>query len=88
MVTKVEELEPLSLRKEWMNDLAQAVSFLNLAHSDLRPENNLLNRDRLNCQISIVQQRSEQILKFASLHIEEYLTATSRTKEDVGVPVS
>ena len=44
------KLEPLSLRKEWMNDLAQAVAFLeslNLAHGDLRPENVLLNRNRL-----------------------------------------
>lgn len=50
MVTKVEKLEPLSLRKEWMNDLAQAVAFLeslNLAHGDLRPENILLDRNRL-----------------------------------------
>jgi serine/threonine protein kinase len=33
-----------------MNDLAQAVAFLeslNLAHGDLRPENILLDRDRL-----------------------------------------
>lgn len=50
MVTKVEKLEPLALRKEWMNDLAQAVAFLeslNLAHGDLRPENILLDRDRV-----------------------------------------
>jgi hypothetical protein len=50
MVTKVEKLEPLSLRKKWMNDLAQAVAFLeslNLAHGDLRPENILLDRNRL-----------------------------------------
>lgn len=50
VVTKVEKLEPLLLRKEWINDLAQAVAFLeslNLAHGDLRPENILLNRDRL-----------------------------------------
>ncbi|RAK99862.1 protein kinase [Aspergillus ibericus CBS 121593] len=50
VVTKVEKLEPLSLRKEWMNDLAQAVAFLeslNLAHGDLRPENILLDRNRL-----------------------------------------
>lgn len=49
VVTKV-KLEPLPLRKEWMNDLAQAVAFLeslNLAHGDLRPENILLDRDRL-----------------------------------------
>lgn len=47
--TKVEKLEPLPLRKEWMNDLAQAVAFLetlNLAHGDLRPENILLDRNR------------------------------------------
>ncbi|CEO59306.1 Putative Protein kinase [Penicillium brasilianum] len=50
LVTKVERLEPLTLRKEWMNDLAQAVAFLeslNLAHGDLRPENILLNGDQL-----------------------------------------
>jgi serine/threonine protein kinase len=50
VVIKVEKLEPLSLRKEWMNDLAQAVAFLeslNLAHGDLRPENILLDRNRL-----------------------------------------
>ncbi|KAI2716435.1 hypothetical protein DTO039G3_7272 [Penicillium roqueforti] len=50
VVTRVEKLEPLSLRKEWMNDLAQAVAFLeslNLTHGDLRPENILLDRDRL-----------------------------------------
>lgn len=46
----MEKLEPLPLRKEWMNDLAQAVAFLeslNLAHGDLRPENILLDRNRL-----------------------------------------
>lgn len=50
VVTKVEKLVPLPLRKEWMNDLAQAIAFLeslNLAHGDLRPENILLDRDRL-----------------------------------------
>ncbi|KAG2420632.1 hypothetical protein HFD88_000245 [Aspergillus terreus] len=50
VVTSVEKLEPLSLRIEWMNDLAQAVAFLeslNLAHGDLRPENVLLDRNRL-----------------------------------------
>ncbi|OAA40711.1 protein kinase-like protein [Metarhizium rileyi] len=50
IVTKVQKLEPLPLRKTWMNDLAQAVAFLeslNLAHGDLRPENILLDRDRL-----------------------------------------
>ncbi|KAJ5998190.1 hypothetical protein N7522_009850 [Penicillium canescens] len=50
VVTAVEKLEPLPLRKEWMNDLAQAVAFLeslNLAHGDLRPENVLLDRNRL-----------------------------------------
>ncbi|KAL3485432.1 kinase domain-containing protein [Aspergillus germanicus] len=49
-VIKVERLEPLALRKEWMNDLAHAVAFLeslNLAHGDLRPENMLLDRDRI-----------------------------------------
>jgi serine/threonine protein kinase len=50
VVTKVEKLESLSLRLEWMNDLAQAVTFwesLSLAHGDLRPENILLDRNRL-----------------------------------------
>ncbi|CAI7567365.1 unnamed protein product [Penicillium viridicatum] len=50
VVTAVEKLEPLPLRKEWINDLAQAVAFLesvNLAHGDLRPENVLLDRNRL-----------------------------------------
>ncbi|PYH90032.1 hypothetical protein BO71DRAFT_362303 [Aspergillus ellipticus CBS 707.79] len=50
MVTTVKKFEPLSLRKEWMNDLAQAAAFLeslNLAHGDLRPENILLDRNRL-----------------------------------------
>lgn len=46
----MKKLEPLNLRKEWMHDLTQAVAFLeslNLAHGDLRPENILLDRDRL-----------------------------------------
>lgn len=50
IVTKVKKLEPLLLRKKWMNDLARAVAFLEslgLAHGDLRPENVLLDRDRL-----------------------------------------
>ncbi|EGE01556.1 CAMK protein kinase [Trichophyton equinum CBS 127.97] len=50
VVTKVEKPEPIALRKRWMNDLAQAVAFLeslNLAHGDLRPENVLLDRDKL-----------------------------------------
>ena len=50
VVTKVEKLEPLTLRKKWMNNLAQAIAFLeslNLAYSDLRPENILLDPDRL-----------------------------------------
>ncbi|KAE8378969.1 hypothetical protein BDV26DRAFT_280616 [Aspergillus bertholletiae] len=50
VVTKVEKLEPLRLQKEWMNDLAKAIAFLeslNLAHGDLRPENILLDGDRL-----------------------------------------
>jgi serine/threonine protein kinase len=49
-VTRVERLEPLSLRKIWMNDLSHGVAFLeslNLAHGDLRPENVLLDRNRL-----------------------------------------
>ncbi|RAL02654.1 uncharacterized protein BO80DRAFT_423581 [Aspergillus ibericus CBS 121593] len=50
VVTTVKKLEPLPLRKEWMNDLAQAAAFLeslDLAHGDLRPENILLDRNRL-----------------------------------------
>ncbi|KAJ0417138.1 hypothetical protein BJY00DRAFT_325810 [Aspergillus carlsbadensis] len=50
VVTMVEKLEPLPLRKEWMNNLAQAVAFLEslgLAHGDLRPENILLDRNQL-----------------------------------------
>ena len=50
IVTKVKKLEPLNLRKEWMHHLTQAVAFLeslNLAHGDLRPDNILLDRDRL-----------------------------------------
>jgi len=50
VVSRVKKLEPLPLRKEWMNDLTQAVAFLeslNLAHGDLRPENILLDRNRL-----------------------------------------
>jgi len=46
----VEKLETLQLRKEWMNDLTQAVACLeslNLAYGDVRPENILLDRDRL-----------------------------------------
>ncbi|RDW63241.1 Serine protein kinase [Aspergillus mulundensis] len=50
VVTSVRYMEPLPLRKRWMNDLAQGVAFLeslNLAHGDLRAENILLDRDRL-----------------------------------------
>ncbi|OQD74048.1 hypothetical protein PENDEC_c012G07007 [Penicillium decumbens] len=50
MVFEVKKLEPLPLRKEWMNDLAQAVAFLeslNLAHGDLRPENILFNGNQI-----------------------------------------
>ena len=49
-VMSVEKLEPLYLRTAWMNDLTQGVAFLeslNLAHGDLRPENVLLDQDRL-----------------------------------------
>ncbi|WEW60031.1 hypothetical protein PRK78_005514 [Emydomyces testavorans] len=49
-VLRVNKIEPLSLRKRWMNDLAQAVAFLetlNLAHGDIRPGNVLLDRDRI-----------------------------------------
>ncbi|KAI9040152.1 uncharacterized protein KD926_008597 [Aspergillus affinis] len=50
IITKIERLEPSALRKKWMNDLAQAVAFLespNLAHGDLRPEDILLDRNQL-----------------------------------------
>lgn len=50
IITEVTRLEALALRKKWMNELAQAVAFLeslNLAHGDLRPENILLNCDQL-----------------------------------------
>ncbi|EFR02723.1 hypothetical protein MGYG_05721 [Nannizzia gypsea CBS 118893] len=73
VVTKVEKLESLPLRKEWMNDLAQAVAFLeslNLAHD-------------FGCT-----EKSERILKLAWDHMEEYLTAMNRTKVEVEVPVS
>ncbi|KAJ5958619.1 uncharacterized protein N7479_005769 [Penicillium vulpinum] len=64
-VTKGKNLEPLPLRKEWINYLAQAVAFLeslNLAHGDLRPENILLDRNRLklsdfDCTAKIGAQR-------------------------------
>ncbi|EEP79066.1 predicted protein [Uncinocarpus reesii 1704] len=49
-VTSVEKSEPLHLRKTWMNDLSHGFTFLeslNLAHGDLRPENVLLDRNRL-----------------------------------------
>ncbi|KAJ6020981.1 hypothetical protein N7540_006485 [Penicillium herquei] len=50
VVTKFRKLETLSLRLEWVNDITQAVAFLeslNLAHGDLRPENVLLDRNKL-----------------------------------------
>ncbi|EEH44701.2 uncharacterized protein PADG_00990 [Paracoccidioides brasiliensis Pb18] len=49
-VISVEKFEPLHLRKSWMSDLSHGVAFLeslNLAHGDLRPENILLDRNRL-----------------------------------------
>lgn len=49
-VTIVKKLEPLSLRKKWMNELAGPVAFLEplkLSHGDLRPDNILLDADRL-----------------------------------------
>lgn len=49
-VTRVGRLEALSLRKTWMDELSHGVAFLeslDLAHGDLRPENILLDRDRL-----------------------------------------
>lgn len=50
IVTKADNLESPPLQKRWIDDLAQAIAFLeslNLAHGDLRPENILLDRDRL-----------------------------------------
>ena len=49
-VVRVERLEPLPLRLTWMNELSHGVAFLEslgLAHGDLRPENILLDRNRL-----------------------------------------
>lgn len=49
VVTHVEKLEPLHLRLAWMNDITQAIAFLesvNIAHGDIRPENVLLDGDR------------------------------------------
>jgi serine/threonine protein kinase len=49
-VTQVRKLEPFPLRVRWMDDLARGASFLEslgLAHGDLRPENCLLDRNRL-----------------------------------------
>ncbi|KAJ5487995.1 hypothetical protein N7530_002295 [Penicillium desertorum] len=43
-------LEPLHLRLAWMNDVTQAIAFLeslNLAHGDLRPENIVLDGDKI-----------------------------------------
>lgn len=50
VVTHVDRLEPLHLRLAWMNDTTQAITFLelfDLAHSDLRPENILLDNNRI-----------------------------------------
>ena len=49
VVTEVKRLEPLHLRLAWMNDITQAIAFLesvNIAHGDIRPENVLLDGDR------------------------------------------
>ena len=49
-VIEVKKLEPLLLRMTWMNDLSHGVAFLEslgFAHGDLRPENILLDRNRL-----------------------------------------
>lgn len=57
-----------------MNDLAQSVAFLaslNLAHGDLRPENILLDRNRLNCRILIAQPSLQQISKLALVREED-----------------
>ncbi|KAJ6186855.1 hypothetical protein N7519_001763 [Penicillium mononematosum] len=50
LVTHVDRLEPLYLRLAWMNDVTQAIAFLeslNLAHGDLRPGNIVLDGDRI-----------------------------------------
>ncbi|KAJ5169272.1 uncharacterized protein N7500_002055 [Penicillium coprophilum] len=50
VVTHVDRLEPLHLQLAWMNDVTQAIAFLeslNLAHGDLRPENILLDSNRI-----------------------------------------
>ena len=50
LVRQVNKLEPLHLRLLWMNEVTQAVAFLeslNLAHGDLRPDNILLDNNQL-----------------------------------------
>lgn len=47
---KVDKIEPIELRTQWMTDLAKGAAHLEslgLAHGDLRPENILLDQDRL-----------------------------------------
>ncbi|CAG8376427.1 unnamed protein product [Penicillium salamii] len=50
LVTHVDRLEPLYRRLAWMNDVTQAIAFLesfHLAHGDLRPENILIDGNRI-----------------------------------------
>lgn len=46
----MDKIEPLHLRLAWMDDITQAIAFLEsfkLAHGDLRPDNLLLNCNRI-----------------------------------------
>lgn len=86
----MEKLEPLPLRKEWVNDLAQAVAFLeslNLAHGDLRPENILLDRNRLKLSDFDCTAEIGSDFEARMAPMEDYSTAASRIKDGVGVLV-
>ena len=74
-----------------MNDLAQGVAFLgslNLAHGDLRPENILLDRDRLNYRILIARPNLERISKLALARMEDYSIVPRQTKDYQELPAS